>query len=162
MYLVILFDEYAKEEYMAFFEWKEEYSVGIVEIDNQHKKILDLINELFESIKDSRGDMIIKEVLDDLIQYSNYHFNLEVKLFNVFNYVRSSEHMKEHNHFIEKINTLMIGAKLNKECVPFETLDYLRDWFANHMLKVDIDYGNYLRVTVKPEVLTAFIKNVEE
>ena len=65
---------------MAFFDWKEEYSVGIAIIDKQHRKILELIDELFESIRDSREDLIIKEVLDERNARGDLGFSLSVSL----------------------------------------------------------------------------------
>jgi hemerythrin len=136
---------------MAFFDWKENFSVGVKAIDNQHKKILELINELVESIRDSREDKIIKEVLADLKEYTHYHFGLEKKLFEKYKYPKSIEHLKEHEVFIDKINLLIDGAEKMKECVPMETLDYLRDWFMKHMVGVDKNYSKYFESIGKIE-----------
>jgi hemerythrin-like metal-binding protein len=130
---------------MAFFDWKDEYSIGIALIDKQHHKVIELINELFESIRDSRGDMIIREVLDDLLDYSRYHFSLEEELFEKYGYEKLETHVREHEHFTKKVDSLMVGAEMNKECVPYETLDYLRDWFANHILKEDAVYSRFFQ-----------------
>jgi len=130
---------------MAFFDWKEEYTVGIAAIDDQHKKILDLINELFESFRDSREDLIIDEVLDDLLEYANYHFGLEETLFTKYDYQKKAAHIAEHQHFIARISALKIKDTINPKDIPAETFDYLRDWFKNHMLTVDIVYSDFYR-----------------
>jgi hemerythrin-like metal-binding protein len=130
---------------MAFFDWKDEYSVGIALIDKQHRKVIELIDELFESIRDSRGDLIIRAVLDDLLDYSHYHFGLEEELFEKYGYENLATHVREHEHFTAKVGGLMVGASMNKECVPFETMDYLRDWFANHIQREDIVYGRFFQ-----------------
>ncbi len=144
---------------MAFFDWKDEYSIGISVIDRQHRKILELINDLFESIRDAREDLIIKEVLDDLVDYSHYHFGLEKKLFDQYRYPRAEEHEREHYHFIDKLTSLMIGASLNKACVPLETMDYLRQWFSNHMVGVDRGYSSFFREIDKLEEIEEQYRN---
>jgi hemerythrin len=130
---------------MAFFDWKQEYSVGIAAVDEQHKRILQLINELVEAIRDAREDLIIDAVLDDLVDYSKKHFSLEAGVFKKYRYVDEAAHAKEHEHFIGKLQGLVRAAGEGRSCVPQETLDYLRDWFANHMLKTDMAYARSFR-----------------
>jgi hemerythrin len=128
---------------MAFFDWDDKYSVKIDAIDTQHKKIVELMNELFESIRDAREELIIKDVLNDLMAYTDYHFGLEAKLFEKFHYERSAEHLGEHRYFIEKIRNLMKDVEPSAQKAAMETMDFLRDWFRNHMLKVDIEYSRF-------------------
>jgi hemerythrin len=130
---------------MAFFDWKEEYSVGIKAADDQHKKIIELMNDLFESIRDAREDLVIREILDELVRYSGYHFTLESGLFEKYRYPGAGEHRKEHEHFIDKVNSLMIGNQMNKACVPIETMNYLKKWFAEHIQKTDREYKEFFR-----------------
>ena len=130
---------------MGFFDWKEEYSVGIDTINKQHKVIIELMNDLFESIRDAREDLIIKEILEELLKYSNYHFGLEKTLFDKYNYPKSEEHLKEHNYFISKIEFFMKETNSNIQSVPIETLDYLKNWFKNHMMMKDVDYSKYFQ-----------------
>ena len=130
---------------MGFFDWKEEYSVGINAINKQHKVIIELMNDLFESIRDAREDMVIEEVLQELIKYSKYHFGLEKTLFEKYTYPKVEGHLKEHQYFVEKIESFMKELTNNKQVVPIETLDYLKNWFQNHMMKTDVDYGQYFK-----------------
>ena len=130
---------------MGFFDWKEEYSVGINAINTQHKIIIELMNDLFESVRDDREDLIIEEVLQELIKYSKYHFGLEKTIFEKYNYPKLDDHLKEHRYFIEKIELFMNELSTNKQVVPIETLDYLKNWFQNHMMKTDVDYSKYFK-----------------
>jgi hemerythrin-like metal-binding protein len=66
---------------MAFFDWKDEYSGGITDIDDQHKVIINLMNELYDAIRFKKEETIIKNVFIELLKYANYHFNLENELF---------------------------------------------------------------------------------
>jgi hemerythrin len=152
-------DPFDGRYHMAFFEWKDAYSVGIAAIDVQHKKILELMNDLFESIRDTREDLIIKEVLDELVGYSNYHFGLETSFFKKYGYPKEKEHVVEHERFIERVSELMVGEKLNLNCVPAKTLEYLKEWFTNHMLRVDIEYSIFFRDMGVIQELEAVIVN---
>jgi hemerythrin len=128
---------------VAFFEWKEEYSGGIDGIDDQHKVIIRLMNELFEAIRYEKGEAITKGVFIELLKYANYHFGLESDLFNKYHYDERAEHIGQHEHFIGKIKNLMINEYLTARDVQLETLHYLRGWFQEHMLKIDMEYCRY-------------------
>jgi hemerythrin-like metal-binding protein len=128
---------------MAFYEWKDEYACGIKGIDDQHKIIIKLMNKLYEAIRNGEDARIMKEVFIELLEYANYHFGLELKLFKKYRFIDEAKHIEEHNHFIEKIKTLMIHDYLNSSVASLETLDYLKKWFSNHMLKTDMEYCKY-------------------
>ena len=130
---------------MSLLDWKYEYSVGVKSIDEQHKKILELINELIESIRDSREDYIINDVLNDLLEYANYHFSLEEKLLHKFSYSNEHDHETKHREFTDKIKSLKIEENVHVGNIPIETLDYLENWFCNHELRDDSMYYEYFK-----------------
>jgi hemerythrin-like metal-binding protein len=131
---------------MTFFEWKDEYSGGIGSIDDQHKVIIDLMNQLFESIVQGKGESVTKSVFIELLKYANYHFGLEYELFNKYDYKEKAEHVEQHKHFIDKIKNLMIRNYLTEKNIQIETLHYLRGWFQDHMLKIDMEYCRYFNL----------------
>jgi hemerythrin-like metal-binding protein len=131
---------------MTFNEWNGSFSVEISIIDKQHYKIIELINEIIESSRDSREELVIKDVLNDLREYSNYHFGFEELLFKKYNYEKSKEHIKEHKKFIDKIVKLSIEATENSRETAFETLIFLRSWLQTHILNSDKEYVDYFRM----------------
>ncbi len=130
---------------MGIFEWCDDYSIGIMAIDIQHKKIIELVDELVQAIRDSREDCIIDEVLDDLVDYANYHFSLEERLLHRYGFADEHDHETQHREFIEMIRSLKVKENVRANNVPRETLDYLENWFCAHELKSDAKYGSYLR-----------------
>jgi hemerythrin-like metal-binding protein len=144
---------------MAFFEWKNEYSGGITEIDEQHKVIIELMNELYDAIRFKKEETITKNVFIELLKYSNYHFNLEGQLFDKYQYEKEDQHINEHKHFIEKIKTLIINEYLTDHNIAIETLQYLKNWFQNHMLKTDMDYCEYFNGKEIMEEIDLFLKS---
>lgn len=131
---------------MAFFEWKEEYSGGIESIDDQHKVMISLMNELYDSIVREKGERNTKNIFIELLKYANYHFGLENQLFAKYDYQEKAEHLEQHQHFIDKIRNLMLKNYLTEKKVEIETLHYLRLWFQDHMLKIDMEYCKFFRL----------------
>jgi hemerythrin-like metal-binding protein len=144
---------------MAFFEWKDEFSGGIEPIDEQHKVIVRLMNELFEVIRTGKDGLEIKGVFVELLKYSNYHFSLELRLFERYHYEGEAAHRREHEHFIERIKDLMVSDYLTDRNVPLETLHYLRSWFRDHMLKTDMDYCRFFSFKSCMDEIDSFLKS---
>ena len=129
---------------MALFDWKEEYSTGISSIDAHNQKLISLINEILESMRDRRAENIIRDILRELEQYAAYHVSLEEMLFQRCRYPRTKEHQDAHNLFIRKIEFLISLESINEEDVPILTFIFLRSWLDSHILKADMDFGNFV------------------
>jgi len=130
---------------MSIYDWKDEYSIGIPFIDGQHKKIIDLIEELIESIRDSRDDYIIGDVLNDLTEYSKSHFGVEERLLKKYDYFEEPEHEARHREFAERVNELKSVHGAHYRDIPKETLNLLKSWFFEHELTMDASYIAFFR-----------------
>lgn len=144
---------------MSVFEWNSSYSVGIRSIDLQHRKIIELIDELVESIRNSREDFVINEVLNDLTEYAHYHFSLEGKILKRYELVDEHDHEMEHRSFIERVKSLKVGEELHAGNIPRETLDYLENWFHGHELKSDKRYYEFLKANGLLDEIDALIQS---
>ena len=122
------------------FDWKPEYSVNVEEIDEQHKKLVSLIDKLYNSIYSFKTREELGGILEELIEYADYHFSTEEKYFDKFNYEYSEEHKREHEIFREKMLDLNKKFK-NKELeISFELMDFLEDWLLDHLMEQDQKY----------------------
>lgn len=122
------------------FDWKPEYSVNVEEIDEQHKKLVSLIDKLYNSIYSFKTREELGGILEELIEYADYHFSTEEKYFDKFNYEYSEEHKREHEIFREKMLDLNKKFK-NKELeISFELIDFLEDWLLDHLMEQDQKY----------------------
>ena len=65
---------------MAFFDWKENYSVGIAKLDDQHKKLVSFLNDLYSAMKAGKGTDVLDEVLKGMVAYTKTHFVTEENL----------------------------------------------------------------------------------
>lgn len=128
---------------MALITWKDEYALGISEIDTQHQKIVDIINRLFamfseHKLKDEIG---LKNILQELTEYANYHFATEEKYFSLFNYPGSASHIEMHNNYRAKIEDFKAQYETDKtEAVFFNLTNFLQDWWVWHINNLDREY----------------------
>lgn len=123
-----------------FISWKAEYSLGIPHIDEQHKRLVFLINELNESLDSSDTHDSTLEVLLSLRDYTVYHFAEEERLMMEYNYPNLIAHREEHKLFIEDINDLCFDFK-NGHKITTKLLDFLKNWLIDHILGTDQDYA---------------------
>jgi hemerythrin len=125
---------------MKIIEWKQEYSIGVKIIDEQHQKFFSLINDLNIAISERQFENKIIPVLDALIEYTDYHFKTEEKYFDEFSYEFADEHRAQHDGFEKKIKQL-VGEFKNKEIeISFDLIDYMEDWLIEHIAGEDRKY----------------------
>ncbi|MCX7066578.1 MAG: bacteriohemerythrin [Methylococcales bacterium] len=127
-----------------FVEWTEGLSVGIQEIDEQHKVLINLINRLFdETIINQAAIGVTEEILDELIQYTIVHFAVEESLFRIFDYPAIDTHMGHHADL--KAQVLELQKKIKQGlAVNSELLLFLKKWLTNHILQEDKQYAPFL------------------
>jgi hemerythrin len=129
---------------MKYFQWTDELSVNIEEIDSQHKEFITLTNELSGAIKIGRGFDILEETLSKLIEYAEMHFATEVRLMKVHGYPGLASHKKEHDEL--KKHLLEINRRFNtdKLILADTVLYFLEDWAENHVKKTDMKCSLFL------------------
>jgi hemerythrin-like metal-binding protein len=121
-------------------EWEDKYSVGVVELDNQHKRMFAVINELLDSINNQDSAEHLASIVDNLLQYKKFHFATEEKYFQEFNYEGAEEHIKKHKAFGERLDRLKKEYPEFSIEFAFALIDFLEDWLINHLLVVDQKY----------------------
>ncbi len=129
---------------MPLFNWSEIYSVKISEIDNQHKKLVDLINKLHEDIHDGKGKEKIESVVTDLVNYAKYHFAYEENLFSDHHYPDAQLHSKMHDNFIKQVQNYVMKLESGDRISPLEILDFLMKWLVEHIIGTDKQYTSFL------------------
>ncbi|MFA6400257.1 MAG: bacteriohemerythrin [Salinivirgaceae bacterium] len=132
-------------EEKVLINWSDNYSVGYAEIDEQHKKLVEMINTLYFSFTQGDADKIIEPILNEMIQYTDYHFKIEEEYFEKYNYPGKQEHKIEHQHFVEKISTFHNDYKSGSITVSYEIMDFLKDWLISHIKTSDKKYSNYFK-----------------
>ena len=121
-------------------EWQEEYNLGFKEIDEQHKKLVKLIDRLNDAICQSKIKEEVGIILRELIEYNQHHFSTEEKYFDKFEYENSAEHKEEHRKFEKDILNFNDNFKNNESEVSFKLIDFLEDWLIGHLEGEDKKY----------------------
>jgi hemerythrin len=128
---------------MAFIEWKDSLSVGIKEIDLQHQKLIEMINNLHDAMHQGKGKDVLGEIIKGLVGYADTHFLTEEKYFDQFGYPDTGSHKKEHSAFTQKIAEFKVGFDAGKLALSITVMDFLSSWLRNHIKVVDKKYGPF-------------------
>jgi hemerythrin len=139
------------------FTWKDSFSVNVSQIDNQHKKLFELGNKVYELV--ALGDYYdhydeIMDILRELKEYTIYHFSKEEALLKKYNYDETDfiKHKDEHTYFIEKISNINI-YELDEDQLKFLTdaLGIIAEWITSHILFTDKKYSSFLSTNINNE-----------
>ncbi len=128
---------------MEKIKWDDSFSVGVSEMDRQHRRIIDLINSLIERQKIEVDSEIISDTLTRMLEYANEHFRREEQYMLESAYPDYSRQREEHNEFRKKTAFFSIDIIKGKAAIPKEILTYLKDWWTNHILKSDMRYKDF-------------------
>jgi hemerythrin len=126
------------------FQWTEELSVNIEEIDEQHKRLVKMINDFNKAMKNGEGRAIVSKILTGMINYSKIHFSLEEKYMKEFDFPGYEQHKIEHDAFVSRTHHLMERYKTNPNVITLETNSYLVDWLNHHIRGTDKRYSAFL------------------
>ncbi len=132
------------------FFWKDSYSVNISDIDNQHKELFIIASKLsnyikeYDVITDQYDD--VKQIFNELTNYTIYHFQFEEDLMVNNGYEDIAIHKAQHDIFINKIKSLEFNEDIyiNQKRSMLEALSFLLDWVSNHILITDMKYKVFL------------------
>lgn len=125
---------------LDFFKWENKYSVEIDEIDNQHKKIVHMLNELYTAFMYKEQEEKVEGIVSEMVSYTMEHLNNEERYFRKFNFSYSAEHMLEHKEFKEKVHGFQEKLAINKSALNIEMINFLRNWLMSHILVTDKKY----------------------
>ncbi len=121
-------------------EWSRSYSVGVTQMDNEHKRLIDIINNLYAAMRSGRSHEAIGSVLDELIDYTKTHFAHEESLMQKTGYEGFDTQKRSH---VELVNqALEIQKKFrNGTALGQEVMTFLKNWLINHIQGLDKQYG---------------------
>jgi len=122
--------------------WEKFYSVHIKEIDEQHQKLIDFTNEIYDNLE--KPTFTLEEFdgfFDKLREFADWHFGTEERYFAKFGYEDATKHIAEHNKIKDKI--MEIKARFMKSRhidTIFEALKLFDDWLFVHIMEYDQKY----------------------
>ena len=129
---------------MELIKWTDKYTLGIQEIDNQHKGLVVIINELFTYMSEGKAKEKMEDVFDHLTEYTKKNFSAEELMLYRYAYKDIEEHKVEHKKFIEKLEAFKKDFNNSKITISLEVLNFLKDWLLNHILISDKKYATHI------------------
>ena len=130
---------------MSFFVWREEFETGINEVDRQHRRLVELIDELYTAMSQGRGKDVLGKVLSELIKYTKTHFAYEEYLMNIHQYPELMAHKMEHKRLTDRVIDFERNFEQGNTGITVNLMDFLKGWLSNHILKTDQRYAPFLR-----------------
>jgi hemerythrin len=128
-------------------QWRDSLSIGIEEIDNQHKELLQRFNDLLAACESGKGREELVSLIGFLDEYVRNHFRDEEAIQRVRGYPAYESHKAEHDFFIVQLKALK--EEIGKEGVAthhvLEANNLLLNWLLKHISKIDTELGKFLR-----------------
>jgi hemerythrin len=128
---------------MPLMQWDESFSVGVGEIDTQHKNLVSYLNDLHFAMSQGKGNSILQSLLTRLVAYAQLHFTTEEKYMQRWNYPGYVHHKGEHETFVKKVGDFKTKFESGLTALSIEILSFLKDWVANHIQGIDKKYGPF-------------------
>jgi len=122
---------------MAFLEWSEALSVGFDQMDDDHKKLIDLLNDLEAAVSAGQADHVVGGFLEDLIEYTVWHFRHEEYFMQEYHDPNFLIHKAQHVELTETAEMLHQKFMDGDHEVSETLLPFLRDWLTDHILETD-------------------------
>ncbi|MBF0538077.1 MAG: hemerythrin family protein [Nitrospirae bacterium] len=129
---------------MQFIDWSAKLAVNVSEIDKQHKKLVDIVNELYAAMQAGKGAAVMGKVLSELITYTKDHFAYEEKLMLQHKYNDMTKHKTEHDKLTKQVLDLQKQFADGKMVVTIEVMNFLKKWLGEHILDKDKLFAAFL------------------
>lgn len=130
---------------MSWFVWNETFSVGVVTMDSQHKRLVDLVNQFYDAMRQSKGDQVLLSVLQELVNYTVVHFAAEEKLMQKVGFPKLAEHQQIHKGLTDQAKKLLEQVKAGKMVATVSVANFLKEWLVKHIQGADREYGVYVQ-----------------
>jgi len=122
-------------------KWSEEFGINIEEVDEQHKVLVGLLNELHRAIREHHGKATLREILGHLAEYTRTHFLLEESLMRLTRYRGLEIHKQQHQDLMLQVEALQHKLDTEDAAISFELLHFLGNWLIQHINDSDRRFG---------------------
>jgi hemerythrin len=128
---------------MTLLSWRDDYRIGIKDVDTEHKFLFDLINAVHDSHTSAHDRKDVLTALTRLVAYAERHFTREEAMMAAQTYPKLDHHRQLHEHLYSSIFDLNEKLQSGARHVDAEVLRFLKNWLVDHILHEDMDFGSY-------------------
>ncbi|MBL3526258.1 MAG: hemerythrin family protein [gamma proteobacterium endosymbiont of Lamellibrachia anaximandri] len=125
--------------------WKDSYSVGIAQLDDDHKKLIELLNKFQTAYEYHTGEEFERKALEELVDYTKYHFDHEENLLQENNYPDFAAHKDQHVAMIAEVERFVEDYQVRGHEALEGVAQYLQGWLINHINGTDKQYTSHLQ-----------------
>ena len=127
--------------------WERKYDTGMNKVDDQHKKLVGLINALYERIVLKDDTKALQDAMVELKLYTIFHFGTEEKLFKKYNYdpQETEEHLKQHKAFENELSSYFSDTETSLYELGYRLAEYLKKWLFSHIMGTDMKFARYVK-----------------
>ena len=123
-------------------KWENKYKTGYKRIDDQHKELVNIINDLYSigiesSLESEEVKKSFSDILKRAIDYATYHFSYEEKIMSAIDYSAAKDHITRHRAFSVKVVDEVNMYENGDHIVIEDFITFLRDWLINHIMVED-------------------------
>jgi len=139
---------------MQVFEWQEKYNLGLDLIDDQHKVLVRIINDLDNLLDINFSKEKLASLITELVDYTKFHFSTEERLMKTrgYNGTCLKAHIHQHQQFVEEIQSFISESDSYNKKEAEWVFKYLTNWLINHILKVDRHLVDHLKQQEKAQL----------
>ncbi len=128
---------------MTIISWNQGFCVGVKQVDEQHKKLVDMLNTLSLAMGNNQGRAALAELMGEIKEYARIHFQTEEAMMIQYAYPELDAHKGEHARFVETVRHSEAGYAQG-EVSAFEVWTFLREWLMDHIMETDFRMGRFL------------------
>ncbi len=129
---------------ITLIRWDDSLKVNVSELDAQHQKLIAMVNELYDAMRQRQGKAMLGTLIDNLVAYAGTHFRAEETYFIRFAYPEMEQHRREHAAFKKKIAEFKVRLEEHEVGIAGDIIDFLSTWIKHHIREVDRKYGPFL------------------
>lgn len=129
---------------MSLLTWSPMFSVGVKEIDDQHKRLIELANLLNDQMSAGKGREVLDKIFNELVAYTQSHFATEERLMAQHGFTQSDKHKEEHRKLVATVADLKKKHVAGENVLTSQVMTFLRDWLTKHILNTDKVLGREL------------------
>ncbi len=143
--------DFCGEIIMPLIEWNDVFTVNIAQMDEEHKKFIELINEFHKALSESKIQEKLTGLLDGLVNYAETHFASEERLLEKYNCAELEKQRQEHAVFMATMIELRKKYSMGHMVSAIDIMNFLKSWLIDHIMYEDKKYSDYIKQTANQE-----------
>lgn len=129
---------------MALIDWNDSFSVNVKQLDDQHKQVIGMINDLHAAMQSGKGRQEVGEIINKMIEYTRLHFSTEEKVLSANGYPAYNDQKEAHDAFTQRVLDFQQQYQQSNLVLSLQVIGFLKEWWTGHILGEDRKYTAFL------------------